>query len=154
MKKLLFCLFILGFFFSSSANPEFHMCNQIHSSDSLSDLLNKISEHNIYENKTVGIAGKLSEQFLRIEKLGKVATNDELFQISREHKNAVVRLYAFQLLKYKGITIPQDIQEQFNNDITEIKTLNGCFGNISKVNELSKGSLIGINQTIQYQIKE
>ena len=138
MKKLLFGLFLFGLYYSSSANPGLLVDKQLQLSDSVVEILNEISKNNIYEYKTVGIAGTLSKQYLRYEKLERVATIDELIQISKDYKNAVARLYAFQALKIKGIVIPKDLQEQFNNDKTEIQTLNGCFGNISKIDELSK----------------
>ncbi len=110
--------------------------------------------HNIYEYKTVGIVGTLSEQYLRYEKLERVATIDELIQISKDHRNAVARLYAFQALKLKGILIPKDLQEQFDHDKSEIQTLNECFGNISIVNELSKENFNSQGSTTQFQDKD
>lgn len=138
MKYLLLGLFLLGLYKSSSTKPGISMDKQIQLSDSVTEILKDISAHNVYEYKTVGIAGTLSKQYLRYEKLASVATIDELLQISKDYKNAVARLYAFQALKLKGIVIPKDLQEQFDNDKTEVQTLNGCLGNISKVVVLSK----------------
>ncbi len=154
MKNLLFGLFLFGLFFSSSAKPRLFVDKQLQLSDSVSEILKEISKHNIYEYKTVGIAGTLSKQYQRYEKLERVATSDELIQISRDYKNAVARLYAFQALKLKGIVIPKDLQEQFDNDKSEIQTLNGCFGNTSKVDELSKENFISQGSTTQFQNKE
>lgn len=154
MKNLLFGLFLFGLCYSSSAKPRLSTDKQLQLSDTVIEILIKISRHNIYEYKTVGIAGTLSEQYLRYEKLERVATIDELIQISKDYKNAVARLYAFQALKLKGIVIPKDLQEQFDNDKTEIQTLNGCFGNISKVYELSKENFNSQGLTTQFQNKD
>lgn len=154
MRNLLVGLFLFGLCFSSSAKPELFVDKQLKLSDSVIVILRDISKHNVYEYKTVGIAGTLSKQYLRYEQLARVATIDELLQISKDYKNAVARLYAFQALKLKGSTIPKDLQEQFDSDKTEIQTLNGCLGNISKIAELSKENFISQGSTIQIQNKD
>lgn len=154
MKNLLLGLFLLGLCYSSSAKPGLFVDKQLKLSDSVIEILKDISKHNVYEYKTVGIAGTLSKQYLRYEQLARVATIDELLQISKDYKNAVARLYAFQALKLKGFVIPKDLQEQFDSDRTEIQTLNGCLGNISKVAELSKENFISQGLTMQIQNKD
>ena len=154
MKNLLFGLFLFGLCYSSSAKPELFVDKQPQLSDSAVEILKEISKHDIYEYKTVGIAGTLSKQYLRYEQLARVATIGELLQISKDYKNAVARLYAFQALKLKGFVIPKDLQEQFDSDKTEVQTLNGCLGNISKVAELSKENFISQGSTIQIQNKD
>jgi hypothetical protein len=154
MKNLLFGLFLFGLCYSSSAKSGLFVDKQAQLSDSVVEILEGISMHNIYEYKTVGIAGILSKQYQRYEQLARVATIDELLQISKDYKNAVARLYAFQALKFKGFVIPKDLQEQFDNDKTEIQTLNGCLGNISKIAELSKENFISQGSSIQIQNKE
>jgi hypothetical protein len=154
MRNLLVGLFLFGLCFSSSAKPGLFVDKQLKLSDSVIEILRDISKHNVYEYKTVGIAGTLSKQYLRYEQLARVATIDELLQISKDYKNAVARLYAFQALKLKGFVIPKDLQEQFDNDKTEIQTLNGCLGNISKIAELSKENFISQGSTIQIQNKD
>jgi hypothetical protein len=154
MKNLFVGLFLFGLFFSSSAKPGLYEDKKLKLNDSVIEILRDISMHNVYEYKTVGIAGTLSKQYLKYEQLARVATIEELLQISKDYKNAVVRLYAFQALKLKGTTIPKDLQEQFDNDKTEIQTLNGCLGNISKVNEISKENFNSQGSTIQIQNKD
>ena len=153
MRNLLVGLFLFGLCFSSSAKPALFVDKQLKISDSVTEILRDISTHNVYEYKTVGIAGTISKQYLRYEQLARVATIDELLQISKDYKNAVARLYAFQALKLKGSAIPKDLQEQFDSDKTEIQTLNGCLGNISKVDELSKENFNNQGSTIQIQNK-
>lgn len=148
MKNLLLGLSLYLFCYFSSVEQCLSKDKNLQLSNTVIQMLNEISNHNIYEYKTVGIAGRLSEQYLRFEKLERVATIGELIHISKNHKNAVVRLYAFQALKCKGILIPKDLQEQFSNDKSEIKTLNGCFGNISKINELSKENICNLQKII------
>jgi len=154
MRNLMFGLFLFGLCYSASAKTKLFVDKQPQLSDSVVKILKEISRHNIYEYKTVGIAGTLSKQYQRYEKLEKVATVDELIQISKEYKNAVARLYAFQALKHKGATISKDLQEQFEQDKTEVQTLNGCFGNTSKVDELSKENFNNQVSTIQIQNKD
>lgn len=149
MKNLLFGLFLFGLCYSSSAKPGLFVDKQPQLSGYVLEILKEISKHNIYEYKTVGIAGTISKQYLRYEQLARVATIDELLQISKDYKNAVARLYAFQSLKLRGFVIPKDLQKQFDSDKTEIHTLNGCLGNISKVAELSKEDFISQGLTIQ-----
>ncbi|HEY3370136.1 MAG TPA: hypothetical protein VGK10_04760 [Prolixibacteraceae bacterium] len=122
-------------------------------SSSVNQVVNKISRHNIYEYQTVGYAGKLSEQYQRFEKLERIANIDELIYISKKDKNAVVRLYAFQGLKRKGVLIPKDLQEQFDNDKSEIQSLNGCLGAISTVSQLSKEILNHSDPNTQFKNK-
>lgn len=154
MKHLLFGLFLLGLCYSSSAKPGLFVDKQLQLSDSVVDILKEISMHNIYEYKIVGVAGAVSKQYLRYEKLERVATIDELIKISKDYKNAVARLYAFQALKLKGIVISKDLQEQFDNDKSKIQVLNGCFGSISKVDELSKENFNSQRSTTQFQNKD
>lgn len=154
MKKLLFGLFLFGLCCSTSVKAEFFADKQLQLSDSVVKILKEISKHNIYEYQTVGIAGTLSKQYKRYEKLEQVATVDELIRISKNYKNAVARLYAFQALKRKGTTISKDLQEQFANDNTEVQTLNGCIGNTSKVQDLAKENFSNQISTMQVQNKD
>jgi len=153
MKHLLPGLFILMMCYSSSAKQGFSMDQRVKISKSVTQLLNEISMHNMYEYQTVGIAGKLSEQYQRFEKLENMANVEELIYISKMNKNAVVRLYAYQGLKRKGVLIPKDLQEQFKNDLSEIQTLNGRFGTIFKVNQLSEENINCTGSTTQFQNK-
>lgn len=138
MKNLLFGFFLLALCCSTSAKPAHSEGKQAQISSAVSEIVKEIASHNIYESRTVGIAGKLSAQYQRYEKLAKTASSDELIQISTNHENAVVRLYAFQALKFRGVAIPKDLQKKFSQDKAEVQTLDGCFGDVSTVGKLSK----------------
>lgn len=153
MKNLLFGFFLLVVCSSASAKPVLSERKQARISGPVSEIVKEIASHNIYESRTVGIAGTLSAQFQRYEKLGKTATPDELIQISTNHENAVVRIYAFQALKLRGIAVPKDLQEQISRDKAEVQTLDGCLGGVSTVGKLSKEDVVSQGSLTPVQSK-
>lgn len=62
---------------------------------------------------------------------------EELTKLATKHKNAVVRLYAFQSLVLKLKDIPKAIIDQFKNDATMIDTLRGDITDKSPVNKIA-----------------
>lgn len=72
------------------------------------------------------------------EQLLSLSTEQQLNDLAAHHKNGVVRLYAFQALKRKKSNISEALVQQFQNDNTKIKTLNGCQGDEKTINFLSQ----------------
>lgn len=100
-------------------------------------VVNGMAAHNVYESETVGIANALSKQFQRYQQLLAIATDDQLLSLAKEHNNAVVRLYAFQALRERNITIPISLQQKFKDDETIVPVLEGCIANKFPLNKLA-----------------
>lgn len=56
--------------------------------------------------------------------LSKLATSNELEELIRTHKNAVVRMYAFKALTTQVHDIPASIMNSINNDAATIECIN------------------------------
>jgi hypothetical protein len=108
----------------------------------LKTAIQEMADHDLYEtSRTVGFAGTVSKQYQRFQQLLSLATERQLVELAAEHKNAVVRLYAFQALKKRKAVIPGGLFEQFMNDRTRVTTLNGCVGDKKTVGDLATQDL-------------
>jgi hypothetical protein len=115
---------------------------QKQSDDPLQTVIQEIARQDVYEvSRTVGFAGALSKQYQRFQQLSSLATEQQLTELAVRHKNAVVRLYAFQALKKRKVDIPDGLSEQFMNDRSVVMTLNGCVGDKVTVSELARRDL-------------
>jgi hypothetical protein len=95
--------------------------------DSLTMIVAAIARSNVYEaSYTVGYRGMVSKQYQRFEQLIDLATEKQLLALVEQHKNAVVRLYAFQALKARKVAISEKLKRQFHDDKTVVKVLKGC----------------------------
>lgn len=104
-------------------------------SGSVDSLSNAIAKHNMLNSAAVGIAGVKTEQWKRFERLSRIATDKELVALT-DHRNAVVRCYAFEaLLKRKHID-PFPILLRHLSDTAYVSTLNGCFGRERKAGDI------------------
>ncbi len=105
-------------------------------SDTVNSIVSSISNHNVFESAHVGFAGVPSRQYILYKKLDAVASNEELRELAKNNKNAVVRLYAFEaLLNRKEVT--EEINKQFQNDQAMVYTLQGCVGGRSNVKDVA-----------------
>lgn len=95
-----------------------------------------MAQHNIYESKTVGFASVKSKQYDRFQQLLTMATPDQLLNLATNHNNAVIRLYSFQALKQKNISIPNSLLEKFKNDQTLVDVFMGCIRSLKSVSNL------------------
>ena len=94
--------------------------------DPVKKIVNEIASTNRYdESFTIGIGGILSTQYQLFQQLAQKATSQQLVDLAT-HKNAVVRLYAFQALRGKEVNIPEKILNQFANDKTIVTVMRGC----------------------------
>lgn len=115
-----------------------HSQNQ--SDDHLKTVIQEMAVHDLYEtSRTVGFAGTVSKQYQRFQQLMTLPT-EHLTELAR-HRNAVVRLYAFQALKKKNADIPSILFDRLMNDRTLITTLNGCISDKKMVSELARQDL-------------
>lgn len=89
-------------------------------------VVSEMAAHDIYESETVGIAAIKSKQFARYQQLVTIATEEQLLALADQHASAVVRLYAYQALRERSITIPTAMQQKFKEDETSVQTLDGC----------------------------
>jgi hypothetical protein len=105
-------------------------------------IVKAIAKSNVYDlSATNNIAPSNSPQNLRYEQLLNIATAEELTQLATKNKNAVVRLYAYTALINKVKNIPKEMVDQFNNDTTIIKTINGNITGQASLNSIAKGFL-------------
>lgn len=108
-------------------------------------VVNGMAAHNVYESETIGIANARSKQFERYQQLISIATKEQLLDLAGEHTNAVVRLYAFQALRERNISIPKSLQQKFKDDETIVPVLEGCVANKFPLNKLAATQLSAKN---------
>ena len=127
-SHFLFLFLVIGF--NSFAQKE----NKI----SLSNTIKEIADFNVFETTcTVGYAGGTSSQYKRYNLLTSLATTPELLILATNHKNPVVRLYAYQALKKRNIDIPTSLADKFKSDQDEVISLQGCLAENTRVNLLT-----------------
>lgn len=73
--------------------------------------------------------------------LSKLATSDELEDLIRTHKNAVVRMYAFKALTTQVFDIPASIMNRINNDTATIECVNRDKTENTQLNVLAQNFL-------------
>lgn len=99
---------------------------QVSTRDTIHKMVTEMVATNRYdENFSIGIGGILSKQYQLFQRLVQIATPQQLIELT-SHKNAVVRLYAFQALRSKEVIIPERTLKQFANDTSIITVMRGC----------------------------
>lgn len=107
-------------------------------SDPVKKIVKEIAKANIYEfTPTTENDVSKSQQNKRYEVFLKTASVEELTNLATKHKNAVVRLYAFQALVLKLKDIPKEIIDQFKNDATMVDTLRDDIADKTPVNKIA-----------------
>lgn len=110
--------------------------------DLLKPVIQEMAGHNLYEtSRTVGFAGTVSKQYQRFQQLLTLGTEQQLTELAAQHKNAVVRLYAFQALKKKKAYLSDGLINRFINDGSMVATMNGCIADKEPVSELARRNL-------------
>ena len=110
--------------------------------DEVTKIVNEIATTNRYdESYTIGIGGIISTQYQLFQQLAQLATPQQLVDLIN-HKNAVVRLYAYQALRRKKVKISEGIMTDFANDRTLITVLRGCIMEQQPVSMLINHKLI------------
>ena len=106
--------------------------------NTVSDAVKEMAAFNIYETTcTVGFSNSASSQYQRFILLTSMASTKDLITMATNHKNPVVRLYAYQALKKRNIDIPTSLADKFKSDQDEVISLQGCLAENSKVNLLT-----------------
>ncbi len=86
-----------------------------------------MAENDTYEiGKTLGYTGAPAKQRQRFLQLIQLASDEELINLAASHRNAVVRVYAYQALRQRKIAISQALIDQFHQDHTQVKIVQGC----------------------------
>lgn len=133
MHKHINILFVsfFSFFLSYAQDEKF---------EALPVVVFEMAAHNVYESETIGIANAKSKQFARYQQLVAKASEEQLLQLT-SHSNAVVRLYAYQALRQKGVNIPESLVQKFKADTTSVQSMQGCVINKYPVSKLAAASL-------------
>lgn len=108
--------------------------NKIFLRNDIQIIVDSIAEVNVYEGARIGLEGSKSKQWRRYEELKKIATNDELTELTN-HENPVVRCYSFKALLYrKNIDVLSIVKKHLNDD-TSFKLLSGDLGDRQTVGD-------------------
>lgn len=108
----------------------------------LKKIVRRIAKANVYVVVPLNSNDKsVSDQELNYQDLLKAASPEELSGLAAGDKNAVVRLYAFKALMETVKDAPKNIFEQFMNDTTPVKVINGSRSEMKPLNSISNGFL-------------
>ena len=110
---------------------------QNNQSSSLELILFEMTQHNIYESSSLGIAGIASAQYKRYLQMKKLTTSKLLLHYAANHHNAVVRLYALKALKEENTEISASVKQQFNDDSSSVHIFIGCINDIKKASTVA-----------------
>lgn len=105
--------------------------------DPVKEIATDIAKQNTYESAIVGFAATPSTQNERLDKLIKIASVNQLYELCK-HENAVVRLYALKAILFRKLIVTDELRHQFYNDNSKVITLQGCIGNYSTVEIISR----------------
>lgn len=133
-----FGLFLIAFFSFSLSHA------QNEAFEALPMVVFEMAAHNVYESETIGIANAKSKQFARYQQLVAKASEQQLLELT-DHNNAVVRLYAYQALRQKGVSISKSLQQKFKEDATSVQSMQGCVINKYPVSKLAATPLSAKN---------
>lgn len=146
MKKIfstvsIFFVFVAGFYpvgaLSFKKEISFSKTNN---ETPVNKIVKRIAKANVY-TVTPTNTKIVSDQELNYVDLLKIASIEELTQLAKDHKNAVVRLYAFRALMEMVKDAPKDIFEQFSKDSTPVRVVNGTSSEMKPLNSISNGFL-------------
>lgn len=111
-------------------------------SKSTQQLSNTIAARNVYESERVGFAASPSVQYKTMKELKKKATVAELIFLVLNHKNSVVKVYAWEALQSNPRVMAKDkktlsgLESRLLQDTTQVSTLFGCIGGKKQVRDL------------------
>ena len=105
-------------------------------------IVRKIAKANVFDITPIANKGKvISEQEINYRDLLNTASPEQLIDLATNDKNGVVRLYAFRALMEKVKSAPDNLYQQFKNDNTSIKVINGNISERKPLSALSNGFL-------------
>jgi len=127
---------IAGFLFvtlSFAANICFATQDTIHIRKSILRIAIKISKYKTVDDRAVGFAGLMTDQYNRFYSLMQLATDNELITLT-DHKNEKVRAYAFWALAKRNFSDIKIILEKHLCDTTSFDFYAGCLQTPQRVN--------------------
>lgn len=120
---LMTCFLIVGQVAQSS--PGIENTPEIHAPNPIKKIVKAIAKADIFVLATPAQPSSLvTEQEKNYLLLSRLATSNELEVLVLMHKNAVVRMYAFQALTTQLNHIPENIMNVINNDTDLIECIN------------------------------
>lgn len=128
MKNLIVTIFCVSSCFISYSVPAY---------ESVKEIAAAIAKHNVYESAIIGFAATPSTQNERLAKLIKIASDKELFALTK-NENAVVRLYALRAIVSRKLSVSLELKNQFYADNAKVVTVQGCIADNSSVAIISK----------------
>ena len=147
MKKYFFLFFIISCFHFSIASPNGSRfqnisLNKTTNANPLKKLIKQLAKANVFDATPLRVSNKVvSEQESLYKELINLATPDQLTEMATSNKNGVVRLYAFRALMEKVKDAPGNVLQQFMNDTTLIRVINGSSSEMKPMNSISNGFL-------------
>jgi len=106
-------------------------CNEQKKKDnsipSINEIVTGIEKKNRVDAQFIGISNKPSKQWSKYEQLKETATEEQLITLTN-HKNSVVRCYAFQVLAARNSTHVFNVLLKHLHDTTTVSTINGDMG--------------------------
>ncbi len=130
MKK---CITVLLFYCVVVCHGQ-EKTNSMIISPAIKKIADSIARYNVLEGAVVGYGGRRSTQWGRLERLRRLATSDELRQLTN-YANGVVRCYAFQALTTKQDTAVVRILLAHLTDDEMISTMYYDMGGWTKVGD-------------------
>lgn len=108
----------------------------------LKKIVKEIAKANLYDaTRTTDNKNAFSKQETNYQELLKAATPEQLTELATSSINAIVRLYAFRALMEKVKRTSENVYNQFTNDKTLIKVINGNIAEMKPLNTISNGFL-------------
>ena len=147
MKKYFFLFFIISCFHYTIASPNGYryqnfLLNKTTNANPLKKLIKQLAKANVFDATPLRVSNKvISEQESLYKELISLATPDQLTELATHNKNAIVRLYAFRALMEKVKDAPGNVIQQFINDTTPIRIINGNSSEMKPMNTISNGFL-------------
>lgn len=147
MKKYFILILISCCFHHAIASSVYHSfhnysTNKITNENPLKKIIKKIAKANVYDASPFRSNNNVvSEQESLYKDLLNTASPEELIDLATNHKNAVVRLYAFRALMEKEKKAPINVYDQFANDTSPIKVIIGESSQMEPLNSISNGFL-------------
>lgn len=137
----MFFIFISGYQAADAFSPKQETLLSTTINDTpVKKIIKRIAKDNVYVVTPMN-SKVVSDQELNYVDLLKIASIEELTQLAADHKNAVVRLYAFRALMESVKDAPKYIFEQFMNDKTPVKVIEGTRTETKPLNSIANGFL-------------
>ncbi len=147
MKKCFFLFCIISCFHFTIASPNGYryqdfLHNNTTNSNPLKKIIKQLAKANVFDATPLRVNSKVvSEQEAHYKELLSIASPDQLTELATNNKNPIVRLYAFRALMEKVKDAPGNVLQQFMNDTTPIRIINGNSSEMKPMNTISNGFL-------------